>query len=291
LSPSLAPGQLLSPVVSQVIPKARVVATEPTEGETVDEGEGERLVDPVRWAVPLNESDVVVGVSEPATPTRYCLLVVANITVILLGDKQNISVAVPYDASVGGECEETLEEEDEEIEKMWLNWDSDNKQNMLNISISRNGRLALLSKIQTSLSVGTSRLTTRLHPYDYVVPSWPLRYGLHCGKMIQFPLYDMDDNKDNSESNGTTHRQLPAPVAFVQIEDLKIEAFRLDDEYGGSVAQYYSRYTWECEFHKRSDWAPIVVAVGLFALVTFALIGYLLRRRMGCLTGDGYNRV
>jgi len=206
----------LSPEVSNVI-RGEVV------GGDDDVDDGQEPAELVRWAVPVNEvAGDTAGQQEVDEQhagqfrTRFCLLASANITIVMVGER-NVSVTIPDNSTAKGECEDVVDDVNDEVEKMALHWD---KNNSLNMTVTRVGRLAILSEIQAVITTGqgdtSQRLETRLQPEDYVVPSWPLRYGFACSKVITFPLYGQDGWADN-----TRKRQLP--VAIVRIEDLKME--------------------------------------------------------------------
>jgi len=267
--------------------------SESVPSAAISESEPDQV--PAQWVVPVNDSD---RAGQETTPiTQYCLLAAANITVTVIRPDKNVTITVPANARTRGECETTSEDNvSEGREEIWLDWPDSTLMSVdkLNLTISRSGRLASLYSARTSLTVSGSRLelTTHLQPHDYIVPTWPLRYGLTCQQVINFPLYTVVDNSVKlNQSEDVTNTPTQPPVAFLRIEDLKLEAFRLDDEYPGSTDNYYSRYNWECEFHKRSDWAPIVVSCGLAGLVVFALLAYALRKKMGCVRVGDYQQV
>jgi len=305
-------AQLLSPVISQVLPKAKIDQNNDNK-ETIDQKPQELV--PAQWILRVNNTKIVsdgdgrlpVALDEK---NKYCLIVTANFSITIVGltsRAYNLTIPVPGTAVAEGNCEEAdndIDDGHEIVESLWLRWPSNSSstassngsKNLLNITLTRSGRLAYLSSAVVHLIVGEKQLvlTTHLKPEDYIVPTWPLRYGLTCKKEMKFPLYYQ--NKKNKItiqdpvalvdpspiSPLTPAAELPEPVGLLRIEDLKLEAFRLDDEYPGSTDEFYSRYNWECEFHKRSDLAPILVGVGLAGLITFVLVAYVLRRRCGC---------
>ena len=67
----------------------------------------------------------------------------------------------------------------------------------------------------------------------------------------------------------------PRPLAFLVVENLKLEAFRADtllDQYPESMSQDFYRRRWACEFHMTLDWAP----VGLFEYWLSFKVSYVL---------------
>jgi len=237
--------------------------------------------------------------------SNHCLLASGNFTLVLPQiNKDNTSMAqvnrtwvVPENATAKGACGELSSE----LNLHWLD-EATGKENVMNLVISKVGRLAALTGIFTRLHTGANKaeieMSGQIDLKDFNTLVWPIRYGLSCPASLQYPLYHapnpISETLTASSSSSvvtqeTNHHQ--TPMAYLVVENIKLEAFRevtLVDQYPESMSQEFYRRKWECEFHMTFDWAPIAVGGGLACLVSFMLGAFLCKSSIGC--GDGARR-
>jgi len=242
----------------------------------------QELSETAQWSV-----ETTVG----QTQSGHCLLASGNFSLVVLERSEDDSVVdqinrtwvVPEVATVKeGQCSE-------QSSHIVLHWHDEDtgEENLLNLVISRKGRLAGLTGVFARLFPDSNKLemSVQLDFKDFITLAWPLRYSMSCPQVLQFPLYPAPINPALTASSGS---QLSPPIAFLLVENLKLEAFRAEtllDQYPESMSQDFYRRTWECEFHMTFDWAPIAVGGGLACLVGFMLGAFLCKSSIGC--GDG----
>jgi len=243
------------------------------------------------------------SVRTPENSSNHCLLASGNFTLVLPQmneDKTSIvqvnrTWVVPKNATAKGICGELASE----LSLHWLDAAS-GKKNVMNLVITKVGRLAALTGIFTRLHTGAGKeeieMSGQIDLKDFNTLVWPIRYGLSCPVLLQYPLYHAPNPMSETltlTSSGSivsqeTHQ---TPMAFLVVENIKLEAFRdvtLVDQYPESMSQEFYRRKWECEFHMTFDWAPIAVGGGLACLVSFMLGAFLCKSSIGC--GDGARR-
>jgi len=219
-----------------------------------------------QWAVESSVSSTEQGL-------KYCLLASGNISIVLM----NKTWTVPIDAKSQGECGNDLSE----LSLRWLDPDSGDK-NVLNLFISRMGRLAGISSVFARLQQVEMSVQIDLRDYNALI--WPIRYGLSCSRSLQYPLYPAPSpmisslliNGSIKEESMKESKSDRVPVATLVLDSFHLEAFReatQEDQYLDPLSQVFTRQKWECEFHKTFDWAPFVVGAGIALLVAF-MLGY-----------------
>jgi len=251
------------------------------------------LLTPSQWSVltAVNSSD-------------HCLLASGNFSLVLpqMNEdntsmvKVNRTWVVPENATANGVCGE----KSSELNLHWIDQDT-GKENLLNLVITKVGRLAGLTGIFVRLYSGANQavvteMSSQIDLKNFNTLVWPIRYGLSCPVSLQFPLYHTPNpvSEALASSSGSVLSQEsnhPTPMAYLVVENVKLEAFRevtLLDQDPESMSQEFYRQKWECEFHMTLDWAPIAVGGGLACLVSFMLGAFLCKTSIGC--GDGARR-
>jgi len=242
-----------------------------------------------QWSVLTQEGQAKSG---------HCLIISGKFSLVVEVTSENATLVedsasvqpvnrtwvVPESASAKGVCGE----DSSEINLHWPDEDT-GEENLLNLVISRRGRLAALTGIFTRLNYGNVKIEMyrQIRFKDFSSLVWPIRYGLCCQKMIQFPLYPAPLSLLTSVS-GFIPEEVPKPYAYLVVESINLEGFRDDtllDQYPKSMAQEFSRRKWECEFHRFFKWSTIAVGGGLSCLVAFMLGAFLCKLSLGC--GDG----
>jgi len=207
----------------------------------------------------------------------------------LVEDREGVQLVnrtwvVPESASAKGVCGE----DSSEINLHWPDPDT-GEENLLNFVVSRRGRLAALTGIFTRLNYGSSKIEMygQIRFRDYLALIWPIRYGLCCKKILQFPLYPAPLSLLTSVP-GLVSEHVPKPIGFLVVESINLEGFRADtlvDQYPKSMAQEFYRRKWECEFHRFFKWSTVAVGGGLACLVGFMFGAFVCKLSLGC--GDG----
>lgn len=245
------------------------------------------------------------SVRTPENNSNHCLLASGNFTLVLPNmneDKTamvqvNRTWVVPANATAKGACGELSSE----LSLHWLD-EVSGKQNVMNLVISKVGRLAALTGIFTRLHTGADKkeeieMSGQIDLKDFNTLVWPIRYGLSCPVLLQYPLYHAPNPISEtfalpSGFGGVVSQETQqTPMAYLVVENIKLEAFRevtLVDQFPESMSQEFYRRKWECEFHMTFDWAPIAVGGGLACLVSFMLGAFLCKSSIGC--GDGARR-
>jgi len=237
---------------------------------------------PAQWSVKSTNNFLGEG-----SRSFHCLLLSGNITVELVPVSlkenslllvSNNTWVVPVNATVQGDCGEAVSE----MSLEWLDQETEDM-NLLNFVITREGRLAGLTGI--FLRLQEREMTSQLDPYDGEVLEWPVRYGLDCSVSVRYPLFHAPDPFLSSLVLMTPYEDKPKLVAYIIIENLKLEAFRelsLVDQFPESMALEFYRRKWECEFHIRFFWAPIVVSGALLCLLCLMLGVIFCKSSLGC---------
>jgi len=237
---------------------------------------------PAQWSVKSTKNFLDEGLR-----SFHCLLLSGNITVELVPESlkentllvvSNNTWVVPLNATVQGVCGEAVSEMSIE----WLDQETEDM-NLLNLVITREGRLAGLTGI--FLRLQEREMTTQLDPINGKVLEWPVRYGLDCSASVRYPMFHAPDPFLSSLVLLTPPEDKPKLVAYIRIENLKLEAFRelsLVDQFPESMSLEFYRRKWECEFHFRFFWASIVVSSALIGLLCLMLGTIFCRSSLGC---------
>jgi len=214
-----------------------------------------------------------------------------RIRLVVAGEMENVTVdeEIPAgEVTVDGECGD----DEAELKLVWPD-ELSGEDNMLNLVVSRNGRLAGLTGAFVRLQVGaigkreshahdSVEMMTKMDFRDIITPVWPLRYGLNCPQSQEFPLYPAPIHL---LQNDIADIRPADPTSFLIVENLRLEAFRdestVDIPELQSGLDFFHRRTWECEFHFTLDWAPVVVGCGLAGLVVFMVTAFFCKRSMG----------
>ena len=67
-----------------------------------------------------------------------------------------------------------------------------------------------------------------------------------------------------------------------------------DTEYEklGDVLKYNEREEWECEFHVKSHWAPVIIVSSLAALIAFLVLMFVCKRKIAkCAKQNAYEEI
>lgn len=244
----------------------------------------------------LAHSQWSVHTAEGQANSGHCLLASGNFSLVVLGrnedntsmiEEANRTWVVPDSASAKGVCGELSSE----INLHWPDQDT-GEENLLKLVITKKGRLAALTGVSMRLHEDTAKLemSVQMDFKDFITLAWPIRYGLGCPQSLQFPLFPAPISLPMTltSTTGSSLESQPRPLAFLVVENLKLEAFRAEtllDQYPESMSQDFYRRRWACEFHMTLDWAPIAVGGGLACLVGFMLGAFLCKSSIGC--GDG----
>jgi len=226
-----------------------------------------------------------------------CSIISANFSFIFVHRNENpefmsedmrrlhYRVEVPSEAEADGHCGDQQTE-------ITLSWkDSSGDRSLLNLVITKKGRLAGLTGVFARLHHQDRKyeLTSNIDPRLKQSLSWPFRYCLSCQRSLYYPLYQVRRSSrfhQNMEDQTDIQDQ---PVAFIVLENLMIEVFRdhpslelIDPELYQQNPRIFYRRSWECEFHYILAWAPPVVGGTLLALLVIMVISFFLKSCIGC---------
>jgi len=234
-----------------------------------------------QWSVPTT-----TGIDD------YCLLASGNFSLVFPPLQDNLlslpgnnnTWVVPSSASAQGVCGDQASE----LNLRWMDKATDDE-NLLNLVITRIGRLAGITGVFMRLHTGPDKrgmkeMSGEFDVTDINTLAWPIRYGLSCPSSLMYPLYPAPITFISPPALELELVQ-QEPVAYLLIENIKLEAFRdqtLVDQYPQSASLEFYRRIWECEFHMSFEWAPIAVCGGLAGLIGFLLVSFLCKSSVGC---------
>jgi len=226
-----------------------------------------------------------------------CSIISANFTFIFVHRNENpefmsedmrrlhYRVEVPSEAEADGHCGDQQNE-------ITLHWkDSSGDRNLLNLVVTKKGRLAGLTGVFARLHLQNRKheLTSNIDTKLKQSLSWPFRYCLSCQRSLYYPLYEVQRSTRVHQVGEDQTDIQDQPVAFIVINNLVVEVFRddpslelLDPELLQQNPRKFYRRSWECEFHHILDWAPPVVGGTLLALLGIMVISFFLKSCLGC---------
>jgi len=221
----------------------------------------------------------------------HCLLLSGNFSVIFVHKNENpefmsedmrrlhFSIEVPQEAEANGHCEEQQSE-------VYLRWLEDS--NLLNLVVSKNGRLASLTGVFVRLHHQGRRyeLTSNINTRQKSTLSWPFRYCLSCKKTLYYPLYKVGPPANIQQQHQEKQTDFKDPEAFIVLENLMMEVFGEETPVESLLpelkSKQFHRRSWGCEFHHILDWAPVVVGSTLLVLVAAMISSFFFKSYLGC---------
>jgi len=224
---------------------------------------------------------------------HHCLLLSANLSIILVHPGEDVrnmtedvrrlhwKMEVPQYADARGVCGDT----ESQISLHWE--DREEEENVVNMVVTRNGRLAELTGVFARFFLHSSwhEVTSTMQKLELNSLSWPHRYCLSCMKTLYYPLYKVSEVQRNH--NLRKDDDVP-PAAFLVVDNLMFEVFRKQE---ASVTKkldikttlkMHSKRNWECEFHVIYDWAPFVLGGVLIFIVVLSLLVFIFKSCLGC---------